>query len=71
MCTHAGEEDDRAIEMAFSKKRVEERKEWLSAYVPGTYLDQSAKRIGYSDFINKVGRSDIQQSCRAQLPSSS
>jgi DNA topoisomerase-2 len=53
---HAGEEDDRSIEMAFSKKRVEERKEWLSAYVPGTYLDQSAKKIGYSDFINKVGK---------------
>ena len=40
--------------MAFSKKRVEDRKRWLSAYVPGTYLDQSVDTISYSDFVHKV-----------------
>jgi DNA topoisomerase-2 len=40
--------------MAFSKKRIEDRKGWLSSYVPGTYLDNSGDAIGYSDFINKV-----------------
>jgi hypothetical protein len=50
-----GEEDGAAIEMAFSKKKVEERKAWLSAFQPGTYLDQSVNTISYSDFVHKVG----------------
>lgn len=41
--------------MAFSKKKVEERKDWLKSYVPGTFLDQSADTISYSDFVHKVG----------------
>ncbi len=49
-----GDEDATAIEMAFSKKRVEDRKKWLREFVPGTYLDQSVKDIGYTDFVNKV-----------------
>ncbi|GLC56369.1 hypothetical protein PLESTB_001097300 [Pleodorina starrii] len=49
-----GDDDGDAIELAFSKKRVDDRKEWLSNFVPGTFLDQSAEKISYSDFINKV-----------------
>jgi DNA topoisomerase-2 len=48
-----GPQDDEAIEMAFSKKKADARKEWLRAYQPGTYLDQSVSKISYSDFINK------------------
>ena len=40
--------------MAFSKKQVEDRKAWLSAYVPGTFLDQRNPRIPYKEFIHKV-----------------
>lgn len=40
--------------MAFSKKRVEDRKRWLSSFVPGTYLDQSVDTISYNDFVHKV-----------------
>ena len=40
--------------MAFSKKMVEDRKAWLSNFVPGTFLDQRAPRIPYKDFIHKV-----------------
>jgi hypothetical protein len=40
--------------MAFSKKRVEDRKRWLSNFVPGTYLDQSVDTISYSDFVHKA-----------------
>ena len=46
--------DGASLELAFSKKLIEERKEWLSSFVPGTYLDQSAEEISYSDFVNKV-----------------
>jgi DNA topoisomerase-2 len=40
--------------MAFSKKKVEDRKRWLSAFKPGTYLDQSVDNISYKDFVHKV-----------------
>eukprot|EP00983_Pelagomonas_calceolata_P087397 1156951-Pelagomonas_calceolata.AAC.4 len=50
----AGPQDDMSIEMAFSKKKIDERKNWLSSFCPGTYLDNSGNTIGYSDFINKV-----------------
>ena len=45
--------------MAFSKKKVDDRKEWLSNFVPGTYLDNKASQIAYHDFINKVTRAAI------------
>ncbi|KAM5483676.1 DNA topoisomerase 2 [Microsporum audouinii] len=41
------------IELAFSKKKADERKEWLRQFKPGTYLDHSTEQITYSDFINK------------------
>ncbi|CAI7573297.1 unnamed protein product [Penicillium glandicola] len=41
------------IELAFSKKKADERKEWLRQYKPGTYLDHSVAKITYTDFINK------------------
>ena len=50
----AGRQDDEAIELAFSKKKIEERKAWLAGFLPGTYLDQSVDEISYSDFVNKA-----------------
>ncbi|KAL4880533.1 DNA topoisomerase [Aspergillus karnatakaensis] len=41
------------IELAFSKKKIEERKEWLRQFKPGTYFDFSTEKISYTDFINK------------------
>ena len=44
------------IELAFSKKKIEERKEWLSNMKKDTFLDYSeaqADGVKYSDFINK------------------
>lgn len=41
------------IELAFSKKKADERKEWLRQFKPGTYLDHSVSKISYTDFINK------------------
>jgi DNA topoisomerase II len=61
-----GDEDGEALEMAFSKKKVEERKEWLRSFVPGTYLDHSADRISYADFVHKelilFSRADLERS---------
>ncbi|KAL3462611.1 DNA topoisomerase [Aspergillus heterothallicus] len=41
------------IELAFSKKKADDRKEWLRQFVPGTYLDHSMDKITIEDFINK------------------
>jgi hypothetical protein len=40
--------------MAFAKKRVEDRKLWLSALEPGIHIDYDVENISYDDFINKV-----------------
>ncbi|XP_056222802.1 DNA topoisomerase 2-alpha isoform X2 [Seriola aureovittata] len=62
---YAGPEDDEAITLAFSKKKVEERKEWLTNFMtnrrqrrehnlPEEYLyGQSTKSLSYNDFVNK------------------
>ncbi|KAF7986171.1 hypothetical protein HWV62_38564 [Athelia sp. TMB] len=47
------EGDKELIELAFSKKKADERKEWLRQFKPGTYLDHNMDEISYSDFINK------------------
>lgn len=49
-----GENDGSSLEMAFSKKKVEDRKDWLKSYVPGTFLDHTADTISYHEFVHKV-----------------
>lgn len=50
---YVDQEDDTAIEMAFSKKKIEERKDWLRNFKPGTFLDHSVDAIRYADFVNQ------------------
>ncbi|KAH9921344.1 DNA topoisomerase [Fomitopsis serialis] len=45
--------DRELIELAFSKKKADERKEWLRQCRPGTFLDHNQEEIKYSDFINR------------------
>ena len=45
--------DSELIDLAFSKKKADDRKEWLRQYEPGTVLDPDLKEIPISDFINK------------------
>jgi DNA topoisomerase II len=48
------EHEANLIDLAFSKKRADERKAWLGEFKPGTYLDHgAAKEICYDDFVNK------------------
>ena len=58
--------DGNLIDMAFAKKRVEDRKAWLNAYEPGTYLDMTGDDVRYDDFINKelilFSRADLMRS---------
>ena len=47
------DEEVQLIELAFSKKKADERKEWLRQFKPGTYLDHSERTVSYTNFINK------------------
>ena len=46
-------EDDNAIDLAFNKKRAQDRKLWLEKYIFEDYLQSSIKEIRYKDFIDK------------------
>ncbi|GHP12332.1 hypothetical protein PPROV_001106000 [Pycnococcus provasolii] len=46
-------QDSNAIDLAFSKKRVEDRKEWMMAHEPGTFLDNECDSMTYKEFVNK------------------
>ena len=45
--------DHDLVDLAFNKKKADDRKEWLRQFVPGTYLDHRIRNIPISDFINK------------------
>lgn len=47
------DEEAKLIDLAFSKKKADERKEWLREFKPGTYLDHASRKITYTDFVNK------------------
>ncbi|CDJ51722.1 DNA topoisomerase II, putative [Eimeria brunetti] len=49
----AGSGDGELIDMAFSKKRAEDRKRWLQGYREGTFVDHSMRELTFSDFVNK------------------
>jgi len=46
-------QEEDLIELAFSKKKADARKEWLGRFVPGNHLDLTTKEISYDDFVNK------------------
>ncbi|KAF2739643.1 type II DNA topoisomerase [Polyplosphaeria fusca] len=45
--------EEELVEMAFSKKKADARKEWLRDFTPGNHLDLTQPKISYDDFINK------------------
>ncbi|ORX76043.1 type II DNA topoisomerase [Anaeromyces robustus] len=48
------EQDDRKLlDMAFSKKNADKRKDWLKEYRPDIYMDNSVDKIAINEFINK------------------
>ncbi|KAI1177478.1 DNA topoisomerase [Nemania sp. FL0916] len=47
-------EETELLELAFSKKKADARKEWLGNFVPGTFFDHGAVgKVSYDDFVNK------------------
>ena len=50
---HTGQESDNHLDMAFNKKRADDRKEWLSNYSRDAFLDTSKPEIPYEEFIDR------------------
>jgi len=62
---YGGQQDDHSITMAFSKKAIEQRKDWLTRWMeeckrrkelglPEIYLyEKDTKQVNYTDFVNK------------------
>lgn len=48
-----GKESDDALDLAFNKKRADDRKSWLEHYDKGLSLDYSLTDVTYEDAINK------------------
>ena len=51
--TSSGKDSKDAIDMAFNKKRAQDRKEWLIAYDRNLYLDTNRLAVKYEDFIKE------------------
>lgn len=47
------ERSDDAIDKAFAKKRVEDRKQWLLKMEPGTHIDYDVPKIAYDTFVDR------------------
>lgn len=48
-----GVEDDRAIDLAFNKRRADDRKAWINAYEEGRLVDHTQQEVSYKDFVDK------------------
>lgn len=47
------QEDVEAIDLLFNKKKADDRKNWLTTFDPGIFVDHNIKVLRYKDFINK------------------
>lgn len=50
---HIDSRCDDAIDLAFNKKRADDRKAWMLAQSANVYLDQDVNVVSYKDFVNK------------------
>ena len=50
---HEGKPSDDAIDLAFNKKRADDRKDWLSKYDKTAVLNTNDTNVSYQDFIHR------------------
>lgn len=63
------ETSDDSIKMAFAKENADLRKEWLKSYNKEEIIEQSNKKVNYSDFINKDLIHFSNYDCQRSIPS--
>lgn len=70
---HTSPRDDERIVMAFAKDKVEERKQWITAFRSNVNVNESMdytiKRVPYSDFIDKELILFSVADCERSIPS--
>eukprot|EP00930_Biecheleria_cincta_P055333 TRINITY_DN41660_c0_g1_i1.p1 TRINITY_DN41660_c0_g1~~TRINITY_DN41660_c0_g1_i1.p1 ORF type:complete len:1305 (-),score=290.22 TRINITY_DN41660_c0_g1_i1:447-4361(-) len=50
---YTSEVDDEALDMAFNKKRADDRKEWINQANDDDFVDHSKDTLKYTDFVHK------------------
>ncbi|CAE8717715.1 unnamed protein product, partial [Polarella glacialis] len=50
---YTGDGDDENMDMAFNKKRADDRKEWINASNDEEFVDHSKDAVTYTDFVQK------------------
>mmetsp|Transcript_42105 Transcript_42105/g.90431 ORF Transcript_42105/g.90431 Transcript_42105/m.90431 type:complete len:1220 (-) Transcript_42105:205-3864(-) len=50
---YGSQNDEDAIDLAFNKKRADDRKDWINGYVDGETVDHTKSAVSYLDFVNK------------------
>lgn len=63
-----GKDCDESLDMAFNKKRTDDRKSWLSNYDKDSYLDTSDKLVSYEAFVNKELIHFSKYDCERSIP---
>lgn len=63
------ETDDHAMELAFSKKKADDRKTWLENYQAHVGVDHNIKHLRYKDFIDKELIQFSVADCARSIPS--
>jgi DNA topoisomerase II len=53
MFEHDGESSSARIDLAFNKKKADDRKRWLTSYDREAMLDHDAQKVSLADFIDK------------------
>jgi len=67
--TYEENSSDDVIDMAFNKKRAEDRKHWLeNIYDRNSYLDTRQNNITYTDFVNKELIHFSKYDCERSIP---
>jgi DNA topoisomerase-2 len=51
--TYNNEDSEQSIELAFNKKKADDRKEWLSHYKREVILDYNKTEVAFEDFVNR------------------
>ena len=64
----SGEKSRDAIDMAFNKKRVVCRKDWLATYNRNDYLDTDKVNVSYEEFIEKEMIHFSKYDCERAIP---
>jgi DNA topoisomerase-2 len=50
---HWNQQTDNVLDLAFAKKRCDDRKDWLLSMEHGTFIDYNVKSVAYDTFVNR------------------